>query len=77
MNDNTARLEKAITRAKKLDTRERELRAELKATRTQLYAAVAEALDEHGVPLARLARELGRERPAVYRWRDQARQASR
>jgi hypothetical protein len=71
-SDSAAQLE-AIARAIELDQRERAERAQLEATRQELYAAVADALDQHGVPVRRLAGELDRDRPALYRWRDATR----
>jgi hypothetical protein len=71
-SDSAAQLE-AIAHAKQLDERERTERAQLEATRRELYAAVADALDQHDVPVARLAGELDRDRPALYRWRDATR----
>jgi hypothetical protein len=66
----------AIARVEELDERERTERKQLEATRKELYAAVTEALDEHGIPLARVARVINRERDVLYRWRDQTRAGS-
>lgn len=62
---------RSIARAKKLDTQERNQRKRLAATRKELYAAVADAL-ALDVPLAHLARQIKRDRLALYRWRDAA-----
>jgi hypothetical protein len=62
----------AIAVAKRLDTLERSQRRKLEATREELRAAVAAALNEHHVPVTRLADAINRDRPALYRWRDQA-----
>ncbi len=67
--------EQAVGRVRQLNARERALRAELEDVRVELRRAVAAALDDHGVPLARLAREIDRDRPALYRWREEGRQA--
>ncbi len=56
-----------------LDARERALRAELSQTRRELRAAIVDAVDRAGVPLARLAGAINRDRAQVTRWRDQAR----
>lgn len=58
----------ALARARELDARERAVRADLAEVRAQLRDAVAVAVVDAGLPLAAVARELGRDRPALYRW---------
>lgn len=58
----------ALARARDLDARERALRGELDKVRAQLRDAVTAAVVGTGLPLAHVARELGRDRPALYRW---------
>lgn len=58
----------ALARARELDARERAVRADLAEVRAQLRNAVAVAVVDAGLPLAAVARELGRDRPALYRW---------
>lgn len=60
----------ALARARELDARERAVRADLAEVRAQLRDAVAVAVVDAGLPLAAVARELGRDRPALYRWLD-------